>query len=106
MLKGSDFTRALEHARRQIELFRKLSETNPVYKGQLKSVRISLASMAFVREAQYEGLVIERINNQELFESVRVEGMPEMLGDRRTLERREDDRRSGDRRMGDRRAIS
>ena len=98
MLKGADFSRALEHARRQIELFRKLSETNPVYKGQLKSARISLASMAFVRESQNEGLVIDRINNQDLFESVRVEGPPEMLGERRAQERRDEDRRMGDRR--------
>ena len=104
MLKGADFSRALEHARRQIELFKKLSETNPVYKGQLKSVRISLASMAFVRESQNEGLVIERINNQDLFESVRVESLPEMTGDRRAQERRDEDRRMGDRRSGDRRA--
>jgi len=83
-----------------------LSATNPTYKGQLKSTRISLASMSLVRESELEGMVLDRINNEDLFESVRVEGMPEMVNDRRTMDRREDDRRMGDRRMGDRRASS
>jgi len=93
LLKGSDFTRALEHARRQFELYKKLSEINPTCKGQLKSVKISLASISFVRESKYEGIIIERINSQDLFESVRVEDMPEMINDRRSTDRREADRR-------------
>jgi len=53
----------------------------------------SLASISFVRESKYEGIIIERINSQDLFESVRVEDMPEMINDRRSTDRREADRR-------------
>jgi hypothetical protein len=102
MVRGGDFTRALEHARRQIELFKTLSATNPSYKGRLKSNRILLAAMSLVRESQLEGLIIERVNNEDLFESVRSEGIPELIEERRTMDRREDDRRSSDRRMADR----
>jgi len=103
MVKGADFTRALEHARRQIALFKQLSATNATYKGQLKSGRILLAAMSLVREFQLEGLVIERVNNEDLFESVRVEAAPEPISERRAMDRREEDRRTGDRRTGDRR---
>jgi len=93
LLKASDFTRALEHARRQLELYKKLSEINQTCKGQLKSVRISLTSMSFVRESRCEGLIIERVNNQYLSESLGGEDLPEMLNDRRSTDRRGTDRR-------------
>ena len=109
MIRGADFARALEHARRQIELFKRLSATNPAYKGQLKSTRILLAAMSIIRESNLQDLIIEQVNKEELedlFESVRTDGMPEGVNerranDRRASDRREEDRRIGGRRMGD-----
>ena len=83
-------------------MFKRLSATNPTYRGQLKSTRILLAAMNIVRESRLEGLIIDQINNEDMFESVRVDGMPGVINERRALDRREEDRRSGDRRMGDR----
>lgn len=60
--RSGDFARAIEHAKRGIAKYARLSPETPAYRGQLRSEQIALEALLLIRQHAMEGVVLSRVD--------------------------------------------
>jgi hypothetical protein len=60
--RPGDFARAIEHAKRSIAKYQRLSPETPAYRGQLRSEQIALEAMLLIMQHAMEGVVLSRVD--------------------------------------------